>query len=42
MAVGATIGGALGGRIASKVDPAALRNLVVTIGVVVSLILFAL
>jgi uncharacterized membrane protein YfcA len=39
MAVGATIGGALGGTIASKVDPAALRNLVVTIGVIVSLIL---
>ncbi|MFM7394084.1 MAG: sulfite exporter TauE/SafE family protein [Cyanobium sp.] len=41
MAVGATIGGALGGTIAAKVDPAALRNLVVTIGVVVALILFA-
>ena len=40
MAVGATIGGAIGGTIASKVDPAALRNLVVTIGVIVSLILF--
>ena len=42
MAVGATIGGALGGRIASRIDPTSLRTLVVTLGVTVSLILFAL
>ena len=40
MAVGALIGGALGGRLAGRIKPAALRWIVVTIGVVVSIIYF--
>ncbi len=38
MAVGALIGGALGGRLASRVRPVTLRRVVVSIGVVVALI----
>ncbi len=41
MAVGALIGGVLGGRLAGRVKPAALRWIVVTIGVIVSIIYFA-
>jgi len=40
MAVGALIGGALGGRLAGRIKPAALRWIVVTIGVIVSIIYF--
>src|SRR5512143_2107364 len=40
MAVGALIGGVLGGRLAGRVKPATLRWLVVSIGVVVSIIYF--
>jgi uncharacterized membrane protein YfcA len=38
MAVGALLGGALGGRLASKIKPATLRWLVVTIGFAVGII----
>lgn len=38
MAVGALIGGALGGRLASRIQPLTLRRVVVSIGVVVALI----
>jgi uncharacterized membrane protein YfcA len=38
MAVGALFGGALGGRLASKIKPAALRWVVVTIGFTVGII----
>jgi uncharacterized membrane protein YfcA len=38
MAVGALLGGALGGRLASKIKPATLRWLVVTIGFTVGII----
>jgi len=38
MAVGALLGGALGGRLASKIKPATLRWIVVTIGFVVGII----
>jgi len=38
MAVGALAGGALGGRLASRIRPALLRQIVVTLGVVISLI----
>ena len=38
MAVGALIGGSLGGRLAGRVQPATLRWMVVTIGVVVAII----
>ena len=38
MAVGALIGGSLGGRLAGRVQPATLRRIVVTIGVVVAII----
>lgn len=38
MAVGALIGGAIGGRLASKVNPSTLRWVVVTIGFVVGLV----
>ena len=38
MAVGALIGGNLGGRLAARVQPATLRWIVVTIGVVVAII----
>jgi hypothetical protein len=40
MAVGALIGGNLGGRLAGRVKPATLRWMVVTIGVIVSIIYF--
>lgn len=40
MAVGALIGGVLGGRLAGRVKPATLRWIVVTIGVIVSIIYF--
>jgi len=38
MAVGALIGGALGGRLASRIKPAMLRWIVVTIGLIVAII----
>jgi hypothetical protein len=37
MAVGALVGGALGGRLAGRIKPAALRRVVVVIGVIVGL-----
>lgn len=40
MAVGALIGGALGGRIASIIEPAMLKWVVVLIGIVISIIYF--
>ncbi len=40
MMVGALLGGALGGRLAGRVKPATLRWIVVTIGVIVSIIYF--
>ncbi len=40
MAVGALLGGALGGKLAGRVKPATLRTLVVSIGVIVSIIYF--
>jgi uncharacterized membrane protein YfcA len=40
MAVGALIGGSLGGRLAGHIKPATLRWVVVTIGVIVSIIYF--
>jgi uncharacterized protein len=40
MAVGALIGGVLGGRLAGRVKPATLRWMVVTIGIIVSIIYF--
>jgi uncharacterized protein len=40
MAVGALLGGTLGGRLAGRVKPSTLRWIVVTIGVVVSIIYF--
>jgi uncharacterized membrane protein YfcA len=40
MAVGALIGGVLGGRLASRVKPQTLRWVVVSIGIVVSIIYF--
>jgi uncharacterized protein len=40
MAVGALIGGVLGGRLAGRVKPATLRSMVVSIGIVVSIIYF--
>ena len=40
MAVGALIGGNLGGRLAGRVQPATLRWMIVTIGVVVAIIYF--
>jgi uncharacterized protein len=38
MAVGALLGGSLGGRLAGRIKPASLRLIVVTIGVIVSVI----
>jgi hypothetical protein len=38
MAIGALFGGALGGRLASRINPATLRWVVVTIGFVVGMI----
>jgi hypothetical protein len=40
MAIGALIGGTLGGRLAGRVKPATLRWMVVSIGVIVSIIYF--
>lgn len=40
MAVGALVGGAIGGRLAGRIKPAVLRLIVVTIGIVVSVIYF--
>ncbi len=40
MAVGALAGGTLGGKLAGKIKPAALRWMVVTIGVAISIIYF--
>ena len=40
MAVGALIGGVLGGRLAGRVKPATLRWMVVSIGIIVSIIYF--
>jgi uncharacterized membrane protein YfcA len=40
LAAGAVTGGALGGKLAHRVDPAALRRIVVTIGVVVATVYF--
>ena len=40
MAVGALLGGALGGRLAGRVKPSSLRWIVVSIGVIVSVIYF--
>jgi len=40
MAVGALIGGSLGGRVASRVKPSVLKWVVITIGVVISIIYF--
>ena len=40
MATGALAGGALGGRVAGRIDPGALRALVVTIGLVVAVVYF--
>lgn len=38
MAVGALIGGALGGRLAGRIKPSVLRRVVVTVGIIVSVI----
>jgi uncharacterized membrane protein YfcA len=40
MAIGALVGGSLGGRLAGKIKPITLRKLVMTIGLIVSLIYF--
>ncbi len=40
MAIGALLGGVLGGRLAGRVKPSALRWIVVSIGIVVSIIYF--
>lgn len=40
MAVGALIGGSLGGRLAGRIQPNLLRKIVVTVGVIVSIIYF--
>jgi uncharacterized membrane protein YfcA len=40
MAIGAIVGGALGGRLASRIQPAHLRTLVVVVGVAVALVYF--
>jgi hypothetical protein len=41
MAVGALAGGVLGGKLAGRISPGLLRRIIVTIGIVVSLIYFA-
>lgn len=38
MAVGALLGGAIGGRLAGRIKPASLRQVVVTIGVIIAII----
>lgn len=40
MMVGALLGGSLGGRLAGKVKPATLRTIVVTVGVIISILYF--
>lgn len=40
MAVGALIGGALGGRLAGRIKPVTLRRIVVTAGVLISIVYF--
>jgi hypothetical protein len=40
MAVGALLGGTLGGRLAGRVKPSSLRWIVVSIGVIVSVLYF--
>ena len=40
MAMGALTGGALGGRLAGRIKPAALRRIVITVGLAVSVIYF--
>ena len=40
MAAGALVGGALGGRLAGRIKPSTLRWIVVSIGVIVSLVFF--
>ena len=40
MACGAVAGGALGGRLAGRIDPGALRALVVGVGLVVAVVYF--
>ncbi len=40
MALGATVGGALGGKLAGRIRPGTLRWVVVTIGIVISIIYF--
>lgn len=40
MAIGALIGGSLGGRLAGRIQPNMLRKIVVTVGVIVSIIYF--
>jgi uncharacterized membrane protein YfcA len=40
MAAGALVGGALGGRLAGKVNPDTLRTFVVIAGVVLALVYF--
>jgi uncharacterized membrane protein YfcA len=40
MAVGALVGGVLGGKLAGRIKPSTLRYVVVTIGVIVSIIYF--
>jgi uncharacterized membrane protein YfcA len=41
MALGAMVGGNLGGRTAGRLDPVLLRRVVVTIGLVVAAVYFA-
>ena len=38
MAVGALVGGVVGGKLAGRIRPSALRTMVVTIGVIVSIV----
>ena len=40
MAAGALLGGILGGKLAGRIKPATLRMVVVTVGVIVSIIYF--
>ena len=40
MAVGALVGGNLGGRLAGNIRPALLRGIVVTVGLVIAVIYF--
>jgi uncharacterized membrane protein YfcA len=38
MAVGALIGGAVGGKLAGRIKPGTLRRIVVTVGVIVAIV----